>query len=181
MSFTAFKRPVQCRELQAREPTVSWFVYSPNTQGSLPLTALGPAQAEDSRSPYSKEHITCNVEIPILPIAIIPRDMECLCCSRVWQRNMGIYGLEPREEPQCMDVKITWWEKAAVWCKKTEDSVSHGTGKKFSIWCSRITSCLTAEAYCAPACKGGLLYIWSARRIIVFEAGSLQSGWTEKQ
>lgn len=164
-----------------REPAVSWFVYSPNAHGSLPLTTLGPAQAEERINPCSKEHLKCNAEIPILPIVTIPRDVECLRCSRVWQGNMGIYGLEPREELQCMDVKITWWEKASVWCKKTADSVSHGTGKKFSIWCSRITSCLMAEAHCALACKGGLLYIWSARRIIVFEMGSLQSGWTEKQ
>lgn len=108
---TALKRPVRGRELQPRETLVSSVSYSINTPGLLSPHASSPAHAGDRKSPYAKEHITHNVAIPTSPIASVPRD---ICCSTAQQGNKGVYCFKSGEKPQCMDVKVIYWKKAAV-------------------------------------------------------------------
>lgn len=126
-------------------------------------TVFSLAQAKQGL--YSKEHITYRVEISLYQLLsflgtyiIEQHGMEWgVLLLSAWRGTLHSCESHPTERG-CRQLQEDRG-KDFMWCRK-----------KYSIWCSRITSCLTAEAHCALPCKGGLPYIWSAKRIIVFEA-----------
>lgn len=155
--------PVQYRELQARETAVSYSLHSSNTQGLLSPTALIPAQAEGRKSPCSKKHVTCNVEIPFSPTATIPRTyavaehgkkiMEFIALSLEKNHSAWMWKSSNRKRLQSSARR----QRTVFHMMQERNSLSDAAGLHH-VWRQRpIVLSLVKEDYCISDLQEGLL------------------------